>query len=139
MNAKRYVLDTSAILTLIEDEPGADRVQTILGEGQVGLPWVVLLETTYITRQEQGEAEANLRYALLKELPVTIGWEIDEPLLLTAARLKATHRISLADAMIAAYAIRQVATLVHKDPEYEPLASELDLEALPYKGRAGTT
>ena len=139
MNAKHYVLDTSAILTLIEDEPGAERVQTILREGQARLPWVVLLEATYITRQEQGESEANLRYALLKELPVTIGWEVDEPLLLTAARLKATHRVSLADAMIAAYAIRQGATLVHKDPEYESLSSELDLEALPYKGRAGTT
>ena len=139
MNAKRYVLDTSAILTLIEDEPGADRVQTILREGQVWLPWVVLLEATYITRQEQGESEANLRYALLTELPVTIGWEGDEPLLLTAARLKATHRVSLADAIIAAYAIRQGATLVHKDPEYESLSSELDLETLPYKGRAGTT
>jgi predicted nucleic acid-binding protein len=139
MNAKRYVLDTSAILTLIEDEPGADRVQTILREGQVWLPWVVLLEATYITRQEQGESEANLRYALLTELPVTIGWEVDEPLLLTAARLKATHRVSLADAIIAAYAIRQGATLVHKDPEYESLSSELDLETLPYKGRAGTT
>ena len=99
MSAKRYVLDTSAILTLIEDEPGADRVQTILREGQVWLPWVVLLEATYITRQEQGESEANLRYALLKELPVTIGWEVDEPFLLAAARLKATHRVSLADAI----------------------------------------
>ncbi len=138
MNAKHYVLDTSAILTLIEDESGADRVQTILREGQVWLPWVVLLEATYITRQEQGESEANLRYALLKELPMTIGWEVDEPLLLTAARLKATHRVSLADAIIAAYAIRQEASLVHKDPEYESLSSELDFEALPYKGRAGT-
>ena len=139
MNAKRYVHDTLAIFTLIEDESGADRVQTILREGQVWLPWVVLLEATYITRQEQGESEANLRYALLKELPVTIRWEVDEPLLLTAARLKATHRVSLADAIIAAYAIRQGATLVHKDPEYESLSSELDLETLPYKGRAGTT
>jgi len=53
MNAKRYVLDTSAILTLIEDESGADRVQTILREGQVWLLWVVLLEATYITRQSR--------------------------------------------------------------------------------------
>ena len=139
MNAKRYVLDTSAILTLIEDESGPDRVQTILREGQVWLLWVVLLEATYITRQELGESEANLRDALLKELPVTIGWEVDGPLLLTVARLKATYRVSLADAIIATYTIRRGATLVHKDPEYESLSSDLDLEALPYKGRADTT
>ncbi len=30
MSNRRFLLDTSAILTLIEDEPGAERVQEIL-------------------------------------------------------------------------------------------------------------
>jgi len=60
MNTGRYVLDTAAVFTLIEDKLGTDRVQTILREGQGWLLWVVLLEATYITRQEQGESEANL-------------------------------------------------------------------------------
>ena len=42
--------------------------------------------------------------------------------LLAAARIKAGHKLSVADAWIAATAERLDATLVHKDPEFEPLA-----------------
>ena len=133
MSHNRYLLDTSALLTLIEDEAGADHVEQVLRQAEVWLPWLALLETSYITQQEQGPAEAEHRYALIKQLPVTILWDMDEPTLLTAARLKATQRISLADAIIAALAIRQNAILLHKDPELEVLAEQVSLEALPYK------
>jgi predicted nucleic acid-binding protein len=89
----------------------------------------------YVTRQERGQGEADRRYALLKKLPCEILWQVDEPTLLTASRFKAVHRLSLADALIAALAHRQEAVLVHKDPEYTALAEEVKLEALPYKGR----
>ena len=134
MKIDRYVLDTSAILTLIEDEAGAERVEHVLNHEQVILPWIVLLEAYYVSQQERGQGEADRRYALLKQLTVTILWEIDEPTLLTAARLKAAHHLSLADAVIAATAIRQNATLLHKDPEFETLGGQMPLEALPYKG-----
>jgi predicted nucleic acid-binding protein len=39
----------------------------------------------------------------------------------------------LADAIIAAFAIQCNAVLVHKDPEFEALAGQMLLEALPYK------
>jgi len=129
----RYVLDTSALLTLIEDEVGADRVEQVLSHSQVIVPWLVLLEAYYITQQEQGQAEADRRYALMKKLPATVAWEADEPILLTAARLKAIHRLSLADSIIAAFAIRQDAILLHKDPEFEALSGQVALEAMPYK------
>ncbi len=133
MERKSYVLDSSAILTLIENEEGASRVESILQTDKVFLPCLVLLEVHYITQQERGQGEADRRYALLKQLPCEILWQLDEPTLLTASRFKAGHRLSLADAMIAAVAQRQQATLVHKDPEYEVLGEELGLEALPYK------
>lgn len=133
MERKSYVLDSSALLALIEDEDGADRVESILREEKVLLPSLALLEVHYITRQERGQGEADRRYALLKQLPCEILWQLDEPTLLTASRFKAGHRLSLADAIIAAFAQRQKATLVHKDPEYEALVDEVELEALPYK------
>jgi predicted nucleic acid-binding protein len=132
---KSYVLDTSALLALIEDEDGAGRVESILRDEKVFLPFMVLLEVHYITRQERGQGEADRRYAFLKQLSCEILWQLDEPTLLTASRFKAGHRLSLADAMIAAVAQRQQATLVHKDPEYEALSEVLVLEALPYKTR----
>ena len=133
MSPEAFVLDTSAIFTLIEDEDGAERVDLLLRTQDIYLPWIVLLEVTYISRQEFGEAEAELRFANLKRLPVTFLWLADEPILLTAARLKANHRISLADAIIASFAIQLDAILVHKDPEYETLAGQVKMEALPYK------
>jgi len=128
-----FVLDTSAILTLIEDEAGAERVDSLLRNQEIFLPWIVLLEITYISWQELGEAEAERRLAYLKLLPVTFLWEADEPTLLIAARLEATYHLSLADAIIAAFTIRLEATLIHKDPEYEILTGQMKLEALPYK------
>lgn len=128
-----FILDTSALFTLIEDEEGADRVARVLQMERVWLPWLVLLEVNYITRQECGEAEADRRYALLKQLPVTILWDMDEPTLLTAGRLKASHHLSLVDAVIAAFALRMKAVLLHKDPEYEALAGQISSEALPHE------
>lgn len=127
------MLDTSAVLAFIEDEPGAGRVEKALREPTTIIPWPVLLEVLYITLREEGTAEADRRYALLKELGVTLLSEVDEPLLLTAARIKSEHRLSLADCVIAAYAVRSNAILMHKDPEYESLAGLLSLEMLPYK------
>ena len=44
-----YLLDTSALFTFIEDEPGANRVEQALNQVTTLLPWIVLLETYYIT------------------------------------------------------------------------------------------
>ena len=133
MSDKRYLLDTSAVLTFLEDEPGAQRVEQILREEKVIIPFLALLETYYISLQETAEATADTRYALLKHLPATFLYDIDEPTMLTAARFKAFHRLSLADAIIAAFAVRERAVLVHKDPEYEPLAKHVKQEILPHK------
>lgn len=136
MSKSRYLLDTSAVLTLLEDEDGAERVETLLRQEQVLLPFLVLLETYYISLQERSEAIADRRYALLKQLPATILWNMDEPTMLAAARFKARHHISLADTLIAAFALRQEAILVHKDPEFEALATSIQQEALPYNPSA---
>ncbi len=125
------LLDTSAVFTLIEDEAGADRVEDVLRSGTTLMPWPVLLEMHYVTLRDDGPAEADRRVALLKQLDVTIVWGMDEATVLTAARLKAGHRISFADALIAAFALRAGAVLMHKDPEFESLAGLLPMEALP--------
>jgi predicted nucleic acid-binding protein len=128
-----YLLDTSALFTFIEDEDGADRVEQALNQVTTLVPWTVLMETYYITLQEEGQAEADRRIALIRTLKVRILWDMNESMLLTAAKLKAEYHISLADAIIAAYAIRYNAVLIHKDPEFEALTGLLRMEALPYK------
>ena len=131
-----FLLDTSALLFFIEDEEGSDRVEQALRQETTLLPWPVLLEAYYISIQEEGQAEADRRLALIKQLSVKILWDLDESTLLTAAKLKADFQLSFADSIIAAFAIRNDAILMHKDPEFEAFAGLLPMEALPYKPSA---
>lgn len=87
MNKERFILDTSAILTFLEDEKGAERVDIILRKNEVLLPFFVPLEIYYITLQEQNESVADRRYALIKQLQSTILWTVNEPILLRSACL----------------------------------------------------
>lgn len=130
-----YLLDTSALLTFIEDEDGSSRVEEVLRREGTLLPWPVLMETYYISLREEGRAEADRRYALIRHLETDILWDMTEQILLIAARLKAEYHVSLADAIVAAYAIQHRAVLIHKDPEFEALAGLLPMEALPYKSK----
>jgi len=50
-----------------------------------------------------------------------------------AAEIKAFHKLSVADAWIAALAKERCAILVHKDPEYEQLENYVRTLKLPYK------
>ena len=52
---------------------------------------------------------------------------------LLAGELKAKHRLSVADAWIAALAQERNATLVHKDPEFEQVEATVKALKLPYK------
>ncbi len=132
MSVERYVLDTSALFAFMTGEKGVDLVEEILTgkNNRVFIPWPVLFEIYYITRRTRGEKEADRRYVLTKELPVIILWQIEEPDLLTLARFKALFKVSFADSIIAAAAFRLDAILVHKDPEYEPLARMIRLRSL---------
>lgn len=127
---EKYLLDTSACLAFLQDEEGADEVEAILRRKRCFLPFVVLLEVYYLTFREKGEEVADKRYAMLKSLNVELLWEMDEPVLVTAGRFKGHYRLSLADAIVAAFAKREGAILVHKDPEFD-LLEEVNQLALP--------
>ena len=136
-NSVSYVLDTSAWLTLIEDEGGAEIVQSLLekaGAGSIKIftSFMSFMEVFYITLQERDIDEAKIRLNLMGFLPIT-RVESTEPLGLIASKLKAGHRLSVADAWIAALAEEKGSILVHKDPEFEQLEDTLSVQKLPYK------
>ena len=133
----RYILDTSAFLTLIEDEDGADVVQNLLQRAKqdnlkIFASFVSFTEVLYITLQERDDEEAQIRLDLMKKLPIE-RVESSEDIGRLAGELKAQHRISFADAWIAATAQFYNATLVHKDPEFEQIQTGITLLPLPYK------
>ena len=131
-----YLLDTSAVFALLKDELGADRVEELLRTKRVYLPFIVALEVFCITVQERGQDEARRRLAFLRRLPVVWLDHATDAMLVSAGTLKAAYRVSLADALIAAFAKETGATLVHKDPEYDALAAVITQERLPLKGAA---
>ena len=120
-----FCLDTSAILTLRDDEPGAERVAMVLeGPDPCFVCFVTRMEVLYRVWKDEGERSGRLAYEQLQSLPIQ--WvDQTEPLLLEASRIKATHPLSVADAWIAATALHSHATLLHKDPEFEAI-TQLD-------------
>lgn len=115
----RFCLDTSALLTLRDDEPGADQVEQAL-EGPVRCTacFITRMEVLYRVWTDEGEQAGRLAYEQLQALP--IDWlEASDPLLISASQIKATHALSLADSWIAAAALHSGATLLHKDPVFQ--------------------
>ena len=136
-NKDIFVLDTSALLTFIEDENGSEYIENLLlgaerEEEVIYVSFISLAEVFYIIIQEKSESEALRRIKLIQSLAVKV-IESNESLNLRAGKLKATNRISLADAFIAALCQEINGTLVHKDPEFENLTSSLKEYRLPYK------
>jgi len=132
---RRYLLDTSAFLTLRDEEEGAGQVAEILRQARRRRVYccacfLTLMEVFYRVWKDEGESEGRLAYEQCQALPVTWIHE-NKSLLEKAAEVKATHQVSLADAWIGACAILQNARLVHKDPELEAL--DCDQVRLPYK------
>lgn len=132
-----YVLDTSAIFALTKGEDGSDAVEKILtlagkGECTVYLSFASFMEIYYIAWMAKGESAARELLILVKSLPMH-RVDSNERLALSAGRIKALHRLSVADAFVAATAIDKNAVLVHKDPELKVISQYTKILELPFK------
>lgn len=114
------VLDSWAVLRYLEgSEPAAELVASLLDEDHpVPSPlmsWINLGEVHYVLRRAVGEDEGietvrDLREVIEVRLP-------DERHVLDAARIKADHPMSFADAFGASLAVAEGADLWTGDPE----------------------
>ena len=132
-----FVLDTSALLTVFKEEPGADLVIGLLDETAeseeptIAVPFMALMELDYLSRQRLGAEVAVKLCDLVCAWPVVVlesnpAWAVE------AAKIKAVHALSLADSWICGLAVLRDAELVHKDPEYDQV-TVLKARRLPYK------
>jgi predicted nucleic acid-binding protein len=113
---------------LLRDEAAAARVENVIAGGDALVSWINLGEVFYIEARRVGEdaaadAVAAVAATLTAEVP-------DEQLVLSAARLKARHELSYADAFAVATAERHRATLLSGDPEIVRLSPAVDIEDL---------
>ena len=132
----RYVLDTSAVLTVLNDEEGVETVLSLLelahsGEVVIHLPFMALMELEYLNLRQHSREGTQRVLNLVEAWPVEIKHSTGE-WRHEAAQVKATCPVSVADAWICSLARLLDAELVHKDPGYDTVP---DLKALqlPYK------
>ena len=126
---KRYVLDSYALIAYFEGEKGAKAVAGIFKDALADKAEVFLCvvnwgEMYYIALREGGDDKAELYRSTLAKYPITVV-EANKELTIQAARYKAFHRISYADAYATALAKLRKAGLVTDDKEFKPLEKEI--------------
>ena len=122
--SRTYVLDANALLDLLVNGPGAERVEPLLKSARPATPLLVSAvnwgEVFYISWQRHGEESAKQTLADLLQLPIRIV-PVDVPQVLKAGELKAVHKIPYVDCLAAALAALNQATLVTSDRDFEKL------------------
>lgn len=98
-----YVLDACALIAVLSEEAGADKVvdvyeKVISGKAELVMNVINLLEVYYDDYRCHGKEAADKMLANVKALSIKIITETDDALFSEAGRLKANYRISLADA-----------------------------------------
>jgi PIN domain nuclease of toxin-antitoxin system len=122
------VLDAWAVLAVLNDEPAAERVEKAVAEDIGVISWINLGEVLFRAIPRRGERRAmEAVRAVSRRLRVE---EVDGELVIDAARLKAAHRLSYADAFCVATAQRHDALLYTGDPEILALKDVVELADL---------
>ena len=116
----RYVLDACALLALLRNEPGADKVAAVLNAANNGKAKVVmhkanLLEVYYDLFRSHGKEKADLILFEIIKRPIEVNAEITYRIFEEAGRLKASYKISFADSFALAQAIASGGELLTAD------------------------
>lgn len=134
-NAESFVLDTSAIFALWNDEEGADTVEHILHSGApVLVSFMTIMEGRYRLWKNADKETSDEFSRYISLLPVR-RIDMTNTIFENAIEIKAANSLSVCDSWIIATAIVTKSILVHKDPEFEQVKKMVLLKTLPYKGR----
>lgn len=127
-----WVFDNWALVAYLRGEPAGGQVAGMLRKVRSGERdgWVSLInygELYYILARRKGEHFAEGLLGVLRSIPVQV-LPVTEGRVLQAARIKAVHPISYADAFAVAAAQELDAVLVTGDPEIVSLRDIVRLE-----------
>jgi predicted nucleic acid-binding protein len=132
---KGNVLDSSALLTLWNDEVGSEVVENILHSGEkIYISFMSLMECRYRLWKNISFEESDRFSTHLELLPLEIIW-VNQDIFEKAIEIKATKNLSVCDSWIIATAILTGSLLIHKDPEFEQVNDLVTLKTLPYKNK----
>lgn len=118
--ANANVVDSSAWLAYLADEPGADRFADAIEDTRnLVVPVISVLEVFKVVLRERGEGDALQAAALMQQGRVV---DLDTPLALAAAKLGVDHKLPLADSIV--YAVAQLVSGVvwTQDDDFDGLS-----------------
>jgi len=127
------VVDAWALLAWLRDEqPAAESVRRALQEAEDGdvhlsMSWINAGEVYYMLVRKHDAKAAEEFLARLPSLPIRLILPEEEDIM-AAAKLKANHRISYADAFAAALAVKQNVLIITGDPEIRALGALLTVQ-----------
>lgn len=129
---KRIVFDSYAMLVLFQREKGHEEITQLLSDiaanNKEGFICVINLgEIYYIAHRKQGVNKADLAIRAIMHFNLHIV-DADYALTMEAARIKARHKLSYADAFAAALTIKKKATLITGDKEFKQLEGEANFK-----------
>ncbi len=136
MPANAFVMDSSALLAFLYGERGRDRVEDLLvkaadGRCSVRLHRIHVCEVYYVLFRKGGENAAETMLRDIRSLPTRIEDRVSPALLRETGRIKASYRLSFADAFAAGLAKVRDAALVSCDHrEFEPLETAGEIRVL---------
>ncbi|PYI85126.1 MAG: VapC toxin family PIN domain ribonuclease [Verrucomicrobia bacterium] len=128
---KTAVLDASALLALFFDEPGAEKVESLLQQAaEADKPLLIAAvnwaEVLYKMQRKSGAKGLAGAREFERTMPLEVA-PLDRELAESAAQFKAAHDLGLADAFAAALAKSKKAELVTADTEFKALEREIKI------------
>lgn len=130
--AASYVLDSYALLALLEDEPGAERISEVIADSAATkyMSVVNFGEVLYVLeRRRSAKAAREVRRALEDSSEIGLV-EVTVDRAAMAAAFKAKGGIAFADCFAAALATETNGTLLTGDPEFAQVGGEVSIEWL---------
>ena len=128
---KTTVLDASALLALFFDELGAERVEHLLHRAaEVDQPLLIAAVNWAEVLYRMQRTNGALGLAGAREFESTMPLDVaplDRELADSAAQLKTTHGLGLADAFAAALAKCNKGELVTADTDFKPLEKQIKI------------
>lgn len=128
---KSYVLDASAVLDLLENGPGAGRVEQLLADADSGKNTIAMSvlnwgEVFYNIWRHHGEEDARSAIAELSRLPVEIV-PVDQEQALKAGEIKALHKLSFVDCVAGSLAELRNSILVTADRDFQKVGRRIHI------------
>ncbi|HWR14465.1 MAG TPA: type II toxin-antitoxin system VapC family toxin [Terriglobales bacterium] len=137
-----FVLDASAVLRFLDNEPGALEVERLIKDAAIGAHDLLMSaanwgEVFYIVLKAHGVVSAENIENRFQSLPINV-LSVDPIVAREAAEFRFRFKVPFADSFAGALALRNNATLITADNDFRVVGNALKVSFLPNKSKGRT-